>query len=98
MTDQCMKRGCDQPATEILKLCAPGPDEENGREAIMGVKLCKLHLDEVDAKEFVETAPGILGLLGLEPGDEDMVFADGIPLGSAEALAYLNVTAAPKVN
>lgn len=98
MTDQCQKRGCEAPATKMLKFCAPGPNDTDGAEVIVGLKLCDAHIEAVDVKDFIETAPVLLASLGLEPGEEGLVYADGIPVESAEAKAFENMTQPPKVN
>lgn len=99
MTGQCQKKGCFRDATHALKLCAPGETAyAPTREAIFGVELCKPHIDEVEPKDFIESAPAILGLLGLEPGDEDLVYPDGILLTSAEFTAFKAMAQPPKAN
>lgn len=99
MIGLCQRRGCPRTATHALRFCAPGDSAgASTREAIIGVELCQAHVDEADPKAFVEAGPEILTLLGLEPGDEGLIYPDGILLTSAEYAAFRAAAEPQKAN
>lgn len=99
MTGKCQKKGCFRDATHALKLCAPGETHfAPTREAVIGLELCKPCIDAVDVKDFIESAPAILQMLGLEKGEEDLVYPDGILLTSAEFAAFKAMLQPTKAN
>lgn len=92
----CMKRDCTSPATQLLKFCAPG-ENDGTTEAMLDLRLCSVHMDEVDPLAFIASSPDILGALGLSKGDSGLVYVEGVPLESMEAKAFLSAAVA-KVN
>ncbi len=96
MTELCQRAGCPCAATHAVKLCAPGESDEDGREALLDLRLCANHLERARAQDFLATAPGLLPVLGLSEPNASMAYVEGVPLTSREFVAFQNLN--PRLN
>lgn len=87
-TELCQRSGCPCAATHAVKLCAPGERDDNGREALLDLRLCANHLGMAKAEDFIATAPELLMVLGLSPENAPMAYIEGVPLTSQEFAAF----------